>query len=123
MKTKIRKIVPAIAVCAVSSLAVAGCSGLGIFGSSVSCDELSSSEWKSQASGDRTDEAEAIKECGTLDGMSRPEVTAWMGQPTTIGNQDSWTTADGLSDAPTITVQYKDTLVVPFVDEVFVNGD
>lgn len=123
MKTQIRKIVPALAVCAVSSLAVAGCSGLGVFGSNVSCDELSSSEWKSLASGDRTDEADAIKECGTLDGMSRPEVTAWMGQPSTIGNQDSWTTADGVSDVPTITVQYKDSLTVPFVDKVFVNGD
>ena len=115
MKTKIRKIVPAIAVCAVSSLAVAGCSGLGVFGSSVSCDELSSSEWKSLASGDRTDEAEANKECGTLDGNTKTEVVSWMGKPiessVNVENKnkiDSWLTGSSPenSDLPMISVEY-----------------
>ncbi len=115
MKTQIRKIVSAIAVGAVSSLAIAGCGGLGVFGSSVSCDELSSSEWKSLASGDRKDEANAIEECGTLDGKTKTEVVSWMGKPIessfNVENKnkiDSWLTDSSPenSDLPMISVEY-----------------
>ncbi|MCB0863527.1 MAG: hypothetical protein KDB66_10020 [Solirubrobacterales bacterium] len=106
-----------LALC-VCVAAVAGCAGV-FGGSDVSCDDLSSSEWKSLANDDRTDEAEAIKECGTLDGMTRSEVVSWMGEPTRLGNQDTWTTADGTSDVPTITVEYRNNKV----DQIFVNGN
>jgi hypothetical protein len=93
---------------------IAGCAGI-FGGSNVSCDELSSSEWKSLANGERKDEAYAIKECGTLDAMTKTEVESWMGKPiessVNIENKnkiDSWLTGSSSenSDLPMISVEY-----------------
>jgi hypothetical protein len=81
----------------------------------VSCDELSSSEWKSLANGERKDEADAIKECGTLDGKTKTEVVSWMGKPIESGVNvenknkiDAWLTGSSPenSDLPGISVEY-----------------
>ena len=96
-------------------MTVAGCESLGIFGSSVGCDELSSPKWKSLANGERKDEANAIKRCGTLDGMTESEVESWMGRPIersiNVYNKnriDSWLIGSSPenSDLPEISVEY-----------------
>lgn len=96
--------------------ALAGCGGFGIFGGSdVSCDELTSSKWKSLENGERKAEAEAIQDCGTVDGMTRAEVITWMGKPIersfnvhTKNKIDSWLigSSPNNSDLPMISVEY-----------------
>lgn len=90
---------------------MAGCGSLGSLGSSaVSCSDLTSDTWRSLAGGqDRQAEANAVKRCGALDGMTKSEVVAWMGKPDeSFRDQDTWingSSPDG-SDLPTLTVEY-----------------
>ncbi len=95
--------------------ALGGCSPPGVFSSGVACDELSSRKWKTLANGERKDEAEAIEECGTLDGMTEAEVAGWMGKSieksfnVKNGNRiESWLigTSPDNSDLPLISVEY-----------------
>lgn len=63
----------------ISIVGLAGCELPTFFSSRVSCEDVTSAEWKSEPDARTYEFAEAIDRCGVLEGKSRAEIEEWMG--------------------------------------------